>query len=118
LLYTGQSRRLFELKPDMTWPDRSWVFSRFLGNEMAQLVVSVLLVLVTLGFIASGLGLFIKQDWWRLAAAGSAVLSTAVFVLSWNGEFQALDDQGGIGILINLAILGIVLFVQIGQVVQ
>jgi hypothetical protein len=106
LLYAGQSRRLFALQPGMTWPDASWAFSRLLSNEATQLLVSILLVLATLGFAASGLGLLIGQDWWRTIVASSAVLSTAIFGLSWNGKFEALDNQGGVGILINLATIG------------
>ncbi len=109
LLYAGQSRRFFELRPNMVWPDGSWAFSRFLGDETTRWLVGISLVLTALGFVVGGLGLFIKQDWWWIAAVGSAVLSTAIFILFWNGKFQALDDQGGVGMLINLAILAIVL---------
>ena len=34
LLYAGQSRRLFELRPKMVWPDGSWAFSQLLGDEI------------------------------------------------------------------------------------
>ncbi|MBN1312953.1 MAG: hypothetical protein JXB30_16180 [Anaerolineae bacterium] len=112
LLYTGQSQRLFELQPDMTWPDGSWACSKLLGTDMTRLLVSILLVLVTLGFIVGGVGLFMTQDWWRLVAVGSAVLSAAIYILSWDGKFQALDNQGGVGILINLAIVIVVLILK------
>ncbi|MBN1428808.1 MAG: hypothetical protein JXB07_10515 [Anaerolineae bacterium] len=112
LLYAGQSRRLFELRPNMTWPNGAWAFSRFPGNKVTQLLVSILLALATLGFVASGLGLLIGQDWWPTIVASSAVLSTAIFILSWNGKFEALDNQGGVGMLINLAIMVAVLLLK------
>jgi hypothetical protein len=65
LLYLGQSQRFFELQPGMTWPDGSWLFSRFLSPESTRLIASVLLVLAALAFAGSGLGLLLKQDWWR-----------------------------------------------------
>ncbi len=105
LLYAGQSWRLFELRPEMTWPDGSWLFSRFLGDETIRMLVTVSLVLATLGFIAGGLGLFFRADWWRSVTAISAALSSLLFLVCWNGRFQALDDQGGVGLLINLAIV-------------
>ena len=109
LLYVGQSRRLFELRPHMTWPDGSWLFSKLAGDEMTRWLASISLVLAALGFVASGLGLLIRQDWWRPVTVGAAVFSAALFLLFWDGKFQALDDKGGGGILINLAILGVVL---------
>jgi hypothetical protein len=107
LLYAGQSGRLFELRPNMTWPDGSWLFSKFLGDETTRWLASISLALAALGFMASGLGLFIQQDWWRTVTVGSAVLSAAIFILFWDGKFQALDDKGGVGLLINLAILAV-----------
>lgn len=112
LLYAGQSRRLFELRPNMTWPDGSWVFSRLPGDETARLLVSILLALATLGFVIGGLGLFIGQDWWRAVTVGAAALSTAIFFLSWDGKLQALPDKGGAGILIDLAIMVAVLLLK------
>jgi hypothetical protein len=99
---------LFELRPGLGWPDSSWLFARLLGKKATRLLAIGLLALASLGFVAGGLGLFLQQDWWRLAAAGAAVLSCLIFFLFWDGKLQALDGQGGVGVLINLAILAIV----------
>ena len=71
LLYAGQSGRLFELRPNMTWPDGSWIFSKRL-DETTRLLASISLVLAALGFIAGGTVLVIRQDGWRLVPVGSA----------------------------------------------
>jgi hypothetical protein len=112
LLYAGQSRRIFELRPHMTWPDGSWAFSKLLGGESIRLLASSLLALAALGFMAGGLGLFIRQGWWRPVVAGSAAFSAVIFVLMWDGKLQALHDKGGVAILINLAILVVVLVLK------
>jgi hypothetical protein len=112
LLYAGQSRRLFELRPGMTWPDGSWAFSKLLSDETTRLLATALLALATLVFLVGGLGLFIRQGWWRPVALAAAVFSTLIFILFWDGRFQALDDKGGVGLLINLAILGVVLILK------
>jgi hypothetical protein len=112
LLYAGQSCRLFELRPDMVWPDGSWLFSRFLGDGITRTPASILLALAALGFVSGGLGLFIRQEWWRPVAMGSAMFSAAIFLLFWDGKFQALADKGGVGILIDLAILVAVLLLK------
>jgi hypothetical protein len=96
----------------MTWPDNAWAFSKLLGVEPARLLASLLLVLAALGFITGGLGLFIRQGWWRPVAAGTAVFSAILFIILWDGKFQAWQDKGGIGILIDLAILVAVLLLK------
>jgi hypothetical protein len=112
LLYFGQSRRLFELRPKMIWPDGSWAFSKLLGDETTRWLASITLVLAAIGFLAGGLGIFLRQAWWRPLVVGSAAFSTAIFLLFWDGKLQALDDKGGVGLIISLAILVVVLILR------
>ena len=112
LLYAGQSGRRFELVSGMLWPDSSWAFSKLLGDEATRRLATILLALAALGFVAGGLGLFTQQPWWRPLAVGAAVFSSLLFILFWDGKFQALDAKGGVGILINLAILVVVLILK------
>jgi hypothetical protein len=105
MLYFGQSARYFELQPGMVWPDGSWLFSKLLGENGNRTLASVLLVLAAIGFVAAGIGVFASQPWWHLALVGSAVFSSAIFLLFWDGSMQQLANKGGVGILINLAIL-------------
>ena len=112
LLYFGQSRRIFELQPGMVWPDGSWIFSRLVGDETTRLPASVFLVVATLGFVAGGTGVLLGQAWWRLVVISAAIFSSVIYLLFWDGGWQNLHDKGAIGILINLAILGVVLIFQ------
>lgn len=112
LLYFGHSQRFFELRSGMVWPDGSWTFSKLLGDETTRLLASVSLVLSALGFVVAGVGLFIRQDWWHSVVLVSAAASTLLFILFWDGKFQALDEKGGVAILINLAILAAVLILR------
>lgn len=109
LLYAGHSLRLFELRPGLTWPDGSWVFSRLLADESTRLATAAALALAALGLAAGGLGLILRQEWARPAALGATAFSAALFPLLWNGRFEKPDEQGGVGVLINLAVMGIVL---------
>jgi uncharacterized membrane protein YphA (DoxX/SURF4 family) len=107
LLYFGQSAKFFELQPGMVWPDGSWTFSSLLGNATARNLASIFLILAAIGFIASGAGVLLKQGWWLPAAASAAIFSSAIFIFFWDGVMQHLDNKGGVGILINLAILAV-----------
>ena len=112
LLYFGQSRRLFLLHPDMDWPDDSWAFSRVLGDEGTSLLASVSCIVATLGFVAGGLGIVLRLEWWRPMVVASAVFSAAIFILFWDGEGRRLASKGGVDVLINIAILFVVLVLQ------
>ena len=109
LLYSGQSWRLFELRPGMVWPDGSWAFSRLLGDETIRILASLSMVLAAIGFVSGGAGILVRQTWWHPLVLGSAAFSAVVVVLLWNGTMQKLNDQGAIALLINLAILVAVL---------
>jgi hypothetical protein len=112
LLYVGQSARYFELRPGMVWPDGSWAFSRLLGDTVTRKLASGALLLAALGFVVGGVGILVSQAWWQPVVAGAAVLSSVVYLLFWNGRMQNLNGQGGIGLLINLAILVAVLLLR------
>jgi len=111
LLYPGQALRFFELRPGLTWPDGSWAFSGLLGEAVTRNLAAVFLAVTALGFLAGSLGLFLGQGWWRAAVVAAAVLSIATYLVFWNGKFQDLPDQGGVGLLISLGILVAVLLV-------
>ncbi len=112
LLYFAQSQKIFELRPGMVWPDDSWVFSRLLGEKSTRLLASALCLLAALGFIAGGIGLFFGQPWWRNVSVAAAAISILMYILFWNGKLQKIDDQGGVGILINIAILTVIVLFQ------
>jgi uncharacterized membrane protein YphA (DoxX/SURF4 family) len=105
LLYFGQNQRLFELRPGMVWPDGSWAFSRLLGDSAVRKLASIALILAAIGFVTAGLGILLSSTWRRAVVVGAAVFSSLIIILFWDGKLHKLDDQGGIGLLINIAIL-------------
>jgi hypothetical protein len=105
MLYAGQSRRIFELRPGMAWPDNSWLFSKHSVIESTRKLAGILSVLAATGFIVSGAGLLLIQTWWKISAVGSILLSSLIFILFWDGKYHKVNDQGAYAILINVAIL-------------
>ena len=112
MLYFGQSARYFELQPGMLWPDGSWAFSGLLGDVTARNLANVFLVVAAIGFVIGGIGVFAKQAWWRPAVLAAAIFSSVIYLLFWDGGWGHLDNKGGVGILINLAILAALLVFQ------
>jgi len=112
LLYFGQSARRFELRPGMIWPDGSWAFSRLLGDRTTRNLASLACVVAAILFVAGGAGVLISQPWGPPISVAAAVFSTVTFMVFWNGKLHKVSDQGGVGILINLAILVAVLVLR------
>lgn len=119
LLYFGQSQRLFELRPGMVWPEGSWIFSRLYEKHAARwlssivfILAAVTFILAAIMFIAGGTGLILGQAWWRLIVVSAAIFSSVIILLFWEGRRKTLVDQGGVGLLINLAILALVVIFQ------
>lgn len=109
LLYAGHALRFFELRPGLTWPTGALLFSWLLGDASIRWLAAVSLALAALGFLAAGLGLFFGAGWAQTVTLGAAGLSVLMYLLFWDGKFQALPDKGGIGLLISLGILVAVL---------
>lgn len=105
LLYAGQSRRIFELKAGMVWPDKSWLLGRILSTGALRTVAEVSLAVACVLFVVAGAGLFFSLGWWRTFAVVAAAVSSAVYLLFWDGLMHALPDQGAVGIAINAALV-------------
>ncbi len=109
LIYFGQGTKRFEMQPGLTWPDGSWAFSGLLGESGTRTLTGIGCILLATDFVAGSVGLLLGQAWWRTAVVASAGVSAAMYSLLWNGRLQRLDGQGGVGILIDIAILVAVL---------
>jgi hypothetical protein len=113
MLYFGQGARFFELQPGMVWPGGSWAFSRYLSDVTLRNIASIALIMATVGYVVAGMGILFKQTWWRPVTIGAAILSSVIFLLFWDGSLRNLDNKGGVGILINLAILASLLVFEL-----
>lgn len=104
-IYAAHAKRLFELKPGLTWPDGSWALSGIIGDAAVRWLVVVLFALVAVGFAVSGVALVFRQTWWEPLAAAAAIVSTLLLLLVWDGRPHELSEQGLLAILINAGIV-------------
>ena len=89
----------------MGWSGRSWIFTNLLGDAMTRTLASGLYVLATIGLVVSGIGVMLHSDWWRPVLIGSALFSSAIILLFWDGSMQLVVNKGLLGLLINVMIL-------------
>lgn len=111
LWYVSLSTGLVEFEPEMGWTGESWLLSRFLGESVTRPLASVVFTLATLVFVVSGAGMLVNTDWWRAGLIGSAIFSTAMVMLYWDGNFEMIVEKGLIALLINAGIIVAVLVV-------
>jgi hypothetical protein len=105
LWYVTLSQRWVAFTPEMGWTGESWLLSPLLGDGATRGLATALYSLATLGFLAGGIGVFARQDWWRPAVIGSAAVSAVIIILFWDGGLQKIVEKGLVGFLINVALL-------------
>ena len=105
LWYLTLSQGWVEFQADMGWTGKSWLFTNLLGDQTTRTLASVAYTLAAIGFVAGGTGIFLQQEWLRPVLIGSAVFSSVIIVLLWDGSGQMLVQKGLLGLLINLAVL-------------
>ena len=105
LWYFTLSQRMVEFKPEMGWTGKSWIFSNLLGDSNTRSLASALFVLAAIAFVISGVGIFVRAEWWWPMSLGSAIFSFVILFLLWDGSMQLIVQKGLIGFLISLLIL-------------
>jgi len=109
LWYVVLSYQWVEFKPDMGWNGHSWLFSSFLSQATIRSITGVLFILAAIAFVISGIGIFIQADWLKTILLSTAIISSLVLVLFWDGKLEMIMQKGVLGVLINLVIIAVVL---------
>lgn len=110
--YVVLSQGWVEVEDAMGWTGHSWLLSGILPQDTILALGSVFYVLVTLGFVAGGIGFVLERTWWSTVVLVSAILSTVVIVALWDGNFDLLVEKGLLGVLINLGLVGYIVVFQ------
>ena len=104
LFYFAHSKKIFELRPGFKWPDNSWALSKFLETDTIRTIASLMCCLAAVAFVTSGI-VYIANAFWVLNLIRiSAILSSLLFILFWDGRLKKLDTQGAIALIINVSI--------------
>lgn len=103
--YVALSQGWVEFEPEMGWTSESWLLSRFLSESATRSLAGVLFTLGTIAFVVSGVGILARAGWWRSALLGSAIYSTAMVLLYWDGVLEMIVEKGLIALLINAGVI-------------
>lgn len=107
LLYLTLSQDIIT-DPSIHWSRESWLLSSFLSDGLLKQISFILFSASILFFVAAGLLYMTEFKRRRAAVYFSAIFSSMTILIFWNGTLQHLDDQGFVGIIINIAIMIIV----------
>jgi len=108
LWYVVLSFGLVEFQPDMGWTGKSWLPTDLLGESAAHSLAGILYITATILFIASSVGIFTGAQWWRLILMGSAIFSSVLILLYWDGGMEMIVEKGLMGLLINVVIIALI----------
>ena len=116
LWYVVLSQGLVKIKagmPEVGWTGKSWLFTGPLGDTTTHLLAGILFSLAAIALVVSGVGIFARADWWSKILMGSALFSSVIIIMLWDGSMRLIMEKGLIGFLISLMIfLGLLLFKQ------
>jgi hypothetical protein len=104
LWYVIVSLRLIEYKPWMGWSGESWLLTSRLGDGGAHAIAAVLYSLAAMGFVGSGVGLLMEQQWFHPVLVGSVVVSLIATILFWAGKNSLM-------MFVEILILGVLIIV-------
>ena len=102
--YFTLSRGFVEFQSEMGWSGQSWIFTNLVGDSATRWLASVMYVMATLALAVSGIAVIIRAVWSRPLLAASAILSSIIILLFWDGSLEMAAQKGLLGLLINAAI--------------
>lgn len=106
--YVTLSQGWVEFEPDMGWTGQSWLLSGLFKQGAVNSIASAAYSTAAVLLVAAGLGLLAKTDWASSLLLASAIVSAIVILAFWDGSMSLIVQKGGLGLLINLAVIGAV----------
>lgn len=110
LWYVVLSLNWVEFQPDMGWTGTSWLLSGILQESTVRTTAAVLFIVSAVAFVISGIGIFVDAEWLDAVILVSAIFSSVVLIVFWDGSLEMIVQKGVIGVLINLVVIAVTLF--------
>lgn len=88
-------------KLDMGFADRSWIFGDAMVESGVGRAWGVLWLIALVAWVAVGLGVFSRAEWWEALALSAAVVSLVAIVPWWN----AVPVGARLGALVDVVVI-------------
>jgi hypothetical protein len=99
LWYVVLVQKLVPFKEEMGWTGESWLLPN--SEWLATFFFSIAAII----FIMSGVSFIVNASYWKPILIISAILSSLVIIVFWDGSFKMLVEKGFFGFLINFGII-------------
>ncbi|MFW9993309.1 MAG: hypothetical protein ACFFD4_14795 [Candidatus Odinarchaeota archaeon] len=67
------------------WSGNSWLLTSILGDEVVQVVGQMLWAVIMIAFVAAGVAVLMKKEYWRKSVIVASTISLLAFSLFWDG---------------------------------
>ncbi len=94
-----------EFQTEMGWTGSSWLFSSQVVENALSWIVTLGYGMAAAGFVIGGVGNLTNQVWSQAVLFFSAVLSSLLLIIFWDGNFSLLVEKGLLGLMINVALI-------------
>jgi uncharacterized YccA/Bax inhibitor family protein len=99
------------LLPDAVkeWQGRSWLLGSTVTDGWLNAVVVTVHVVAGMLTMACAVAIAFAPaypGWWRPLAMGAAIVGLAAFAVFWDGQTSLLVEEGAIGALVSIILLG------------
>ncbi len=109
LWFVVLSREWVPFEPEMGWTGASWLLTGWLGDATTRWLATALYALVTVIFVAGGVGLLAGVRWAQSVLTVAASLSVAIILVFWDGQSRMVVQKGLLGFLISVGVLVVTL---------
>jgi hypothetical protein len=106
-IYVGVGWLLPEAVKD--WQGRSWLLGSTIADSWLDAVVVTLHVVAGMVTMACAVAIAFAPaypGWWRPLAIAAGIIGLAAFAVFWDGQARLLVEEGAIGALVSLILLG------------
>ena len=86
------------------WNGNSWLLKNIISEQITKRIGLMLYGITTIGFIGSGIGVLIQQDWWIPLAIISAAIGFVILAITWK-DLQPIPSYYVLGPFLNVIII-------------
>lgn len=112
LVYAASNLGWFGSDSAWAWNGRSLLLSGVLDRGAITGLTSVGFVVAGLLFLAGAVGYVFAVGPWSAALVIASVLSVLGYLALWDGALTGLAERGAVGVLLDLVVLGWLLFLS------